>query len=378
MNKRITAGLTAFLLSTTSLQAATLLPNAQQQFFSNNGVPLAGGTVGFYIPGTTTLKPIYNSASGGTQLTNPLILDSAGRPSNVGPSGIYGIGQYRQILKDASGNLIWDQLTSDTSSASNLGWGGTSGGTANAQTITASTFANVDGQTLYFVAGLTNTGPTTLSVNAGTAIAVVRDTGTGPLQLAGGEIVANNVIGVTYVASTGQFNLITTNASTNYTGEVRTFAASGCPTGWLAADGSAVSATTYANLFAYLGTSYGTSAGNVVLPDFRAAFLRGASAGRTTMPGGATVTTQAIGSAGYAGDLYLNHAHGVTDPGHVHSYTQPYSSGNSSAPGVGYTLFYSQTANTVSSTTGLTVNTSTTGGTETQPRNYAVQYCIKY
>jgi len=33
--------------------------------------------------------------------------------------------------------------------------------------------------------------------------------------------------------------------------------------------------------------------------------------------------------------------------------------------------------NTASATTGISVNTSTTGGTETKPKNYGVLYIIK-
>lgn len=49
------------------------------------------------------------------------------------------------------------------------------------------------------------------------------------------------------------------------------FAASAAPTGWLLCDGSAVSRTTYANLFAVIGVSYGSGNGTTTfnLPDLR-------------------------------------------------------------------------------------------------------------
>ena len=37
-------------------QSATLLPNGMQQFVDGNGVPLAGGSVAFYVPNTLTQK----------------------------------------------------------------------------------------------------------------------------------------------------------------------------------------------------------------------------------------------------------------------------------------------------------------------------------
>lgn len=48
----------------------------------------------------------------------------------------------------------------------------------------------------------------------------------------------------------------------NYTGFVQMFAGSTAPKGWLICDGSAVSRTTYADLFAVIGTSYGSGDGS--------------------------------------------------------------------------------------------------------------------
>lgn len=84
---------------------ASLLPNAKQQFIDGNGVPLAGGTVTFYIPNSDTLKNTWQDQYQTILNTNPIILDAAGEAI------IYGDGQYRQVVKDSLGNLIWDQLT---------------------------------------------------------------------------------------------------------------------------------------------------------------------------------------------------------------------------------------------------------------------------
>lgn len=103
-------------------QTASLLPNAKQQFFSNTGVPLAAGTVDFFVPSTNTRKTTWFSSteSTGTQNTNPVILDAAGR------AVIYGDGVYRQVLKDNLGNTIWDAITTSPGSG-----GGGGGGTFN-------------------------------------------------------------------------------------------------------------------------------------------------------------------------------------------------------------------------------------------------------
>jgi microcystin-dependent protein len=65
-------------------------------------------------------------------------------------------------------------------------------------------------------------------------------------------------------------------------GTVNWFAASTAPGGWLVADGSAVSRTTYATLFAVIGTVFGAGNGSTTfnLPDLRGQFIRGIDNGR--------------------------------------------------------------------------------------------------
>lgn len=65
-------------------------------------------------------------------------------------------------------------------------------------------------------------------------------------------------------------------------GEVAFFARSTPPSGWLKANGAAVSRTTYAALFAAIGTTFGTGDGSTTfnLPDLRGEFIRGVDDGR--------------------------------------------------------------------------------------------------
>ena len=51
-----------------------------QQFFDNNGIPLAGGLIYQYQAGSTTPFATYTTVNGTTPNSNPIILDSAGRP----------------------------------------------------------------------------------------------------------------------------------------------------------------------------------------------------------------------------------------------------------------------------------------------------------
>lgn len=64
-------------------------------------------------------------------------------------------------------------------------------------------------------------------------------------------------------------------------GTVLWYAAPTAPAGYLLCDGSAVSRSTYAALFAVIGTKFGTGDGKTTftLPDLRAAFIRGAGNG---------------------------------------------------------------------------------------------------
>ncbi len=82
------------------------LANGKQQFIDGNGNPLAGGTVAFYLPGTLT--PTNTWADEGLTVLNPnpVTLDANGMASIWGADGTL----YRQVVTDANGNQIWDQV----------------------------------------------------------------------------------------------------------------------------------------------------------------------------------------------------------------------------------------------------------------------------
>ena len=208
----------------------------------------------------------------------------------------------------------------------------------------------------------------------------MKTTTSGTAILTGTEVVAGNVIGVTYYSTTGQFQLVTNNINVaTPPGQIATYGMTSCPSGWLAANGSAVSRSTYAILFSTIGSSWGNGDGSTTfnLPDLRGTFVRGTGTNGTY----GTAVGQAVGS--YAADTYLNHSHTATstDAGHTHSYTTPGGNYSGGSPGSSYTL--TSNAGTTSTGTGYasistTVATSTTGDTETKPKNYGVLYCIKF
>ena len=85
-------------------------------------------------------------------------------------------------------------------------WGGTSGGTANAQTLTLSPAitAYVAGQTFRFIAGFTNTNNVTLNIN-GVGVKALLSSSTG-LNLVPGQISSNLIVDVVYDGT--QFQMI--------------------------------------------------------------------------------------------------------------------------------------------------------------------------
>lgn len=92
-------------LSFAQTSTASLIPNAVQQFFDNNGNPLTSGSVTFYLPGTSTLAPTWKNAAETILNTNPVRLDAGGKAI------IYGNQTYRQLVKDRNDNIIWDAVT---------------------------------------------------------------------------------------------------------------------------------------------------------------------------------------------------------------------------------------------------------------------------
>lgn len=143
-------------------------------------------------------------------------------------------------------------------------------------------------------------------------------------------------------------------------GAVMPFAMNSAPAGWLAANGSAVSRTTYAALFAAIGSSgYGAGDGSTTfnLPDLRGYFVRGAG---TNGDGTASGTF-----GGKQADMVGPHTHTVGVAIQGDTYPVGYAAGNRdftfNAAGAGeFDL--------------IVPNNS---GTETRPENIAMLYCIK-
>lgn len=80
------------------------MPIPRQQFFTINGVPLAGGFLYTYAAGTTTPQATYQDANGSAANTNPIVLDSGGF-ANVWLAAL----TYKIVAQDSNGVEQWSQ-----------------------------------------------------------------------------------------------------------------------------------------------------------------------------------------------------------------------------------------------------------------------------
>tara|TARA_R100001443_G_scaffold76355_1_gene83839 strand:- start:5291 stop:5818 length:528 start_codon:yes stop_codon:yes gene_type:complete len=173
--------------------------------------------------------------------------------------------------------------------------------------------------------------------------------------------------------------VVTQNKIDILVGMIAPFGMSSVPTGWLACDGSAVSRTTYADLFTAIGTTWGAGDGSstFALPDLEGAFLRGVGAHNTSNKADGSDfgdASRAVGS--FENDALQGHRHEykvINDNCTYH--VSPYINVDKTNSG----------SNGISTVNGRVFDPITDGsnGTprttdETRPFNAGVKYCIKY
>ena len=172
--------------------------------------------------------------------------------------------------------------------------------------------------------------------------------------------------------------VVTQNKIDILVGMISPFGMSSVPTGWLACDGSAISRTTYADLFTAIGTTWGAGDGSstFALPDLQGAFLRGTGTHNTHQD------ARENGSAHFAG-LSVGSFQDDQFQAHEHSYTYwGWQTSTGYASGKSYVLNDQSNMNaTITTHNGALVsgsNGTPRSGTETRPFNAGVKYCIKY
>lgn len=204
-------------------------------------------------------------------------------------------------------------------------------------------------------------------------------------------------------------------------GEMKIMPVNSIPIGWLSCDGSAVSRTTYAALFALIGTTYGAGDGSTTftLPAINShgRFLRGTGGNAAAIGAGQADRTKKNGltataaASSVSGTTNIAHGHAdtiatATDGGHTH----PVRYDDNGSPGVTSAVMSGQNVDNTSpnfinggaasgthahAITGAVTSLGTTnvalasgsaaaqaitvgaGDIETNPTNYAVVYCIR-
>jgi microcystin-dependent protein len=177
------------------------------------------------------------------------------------------------------------------------------------------------------------------------------------------------------------FSVNAQEESTLEIGAIYGSARSSTPSGYLLCDGSAVSRTTYANLFSAIGTSFGTGNNSTTfnIPDGRGGTLRGAG----TSSGYTENVTVTLGTKD--NDSMQGHRH--SDSGHVHPFINGLITGYGgdvrNTDGVGNVTWGIQTQTSTASANIAGPTTDAPNGTpratsETKMKNIGINFFIKF
>lgn len=289
---------------------ALLPPLFEAQFFTDSGAVAADYLLYTYESGTVTPKATYTDQAGGTENENPIELDAAGR-CNLW----LGTGEYTFVLATPDDVPVW-----------------TRDDVAGVPEAEEDAFVPLAGGTM--------TGLLVLSGNAQSNLNPV------PKQQMDAAIVALSAT-VTAIATAAV-----------PIGTVAMWLMASPPANWLHLNGQAVSRTTYASLFALLGTTYGVGDGSSTfnVPDLRGEFPRFWDASRGVDSGRGIGTTQAADIAA--------HTHGLSTLGNAEADSQSTDSGGLIGSAIGVAG-------------AIDNDTEASTGSETRPRNFALMAVIK-
>jgi microcystin-dependent protein len=276
-------------------------------------------------------------------------------------------------------------LIPTANTSSNIGSTGMRFNTVHAQTaslsstLTVGASATVSGDILVSGTG-TVTGNLTTSGNLfSTSARTSTSTATGALVLSGGAGVAGNLhVGGTIVTATMPTGTSNTAVATTAfvqnnsipTGGLMMWPTASAPSGYLLCNGTAVSRTTYAALFAIIGTTFGIGDNSTTfnLPNYT-----------NRLPVGAGGLYAAAATGGSKDSVVVSHTHTatVTDPGHSH---QTGSTNTESGFGAIPRSTGTSGVATSTATTGISVGISTTGSSGTDanmPPYLSIYFIIK-
>lgn len=316
------------------MPAVNLSPVLKQRFFDTNGNPLAGGKVYSYQAGTTTPQATYTDATGTSANTNPVILDASGEADIWLDQAL----SYKIVLDNSADVQQWE----------------TDGIVGILTPNAVNTAAIADGAV---TTPKLADGAVTSAKIATNAIAQVnmQDDSVGTA-----ELIDENVT-LAKLAVSLQQAFVPSGAILAFGGET-----GAVPAGFLFCDGSAVSRTTYAALFAAIGVAWGNGDGTTTfrVPDLRGRFVRGTDEGTGRDPDSASRT--AINTGGNTGDV-VGSLQGDAIRAHDHAISIFAAGGpNDSISRTGDSNVPLGTADTLTNT-----------GNETRPINAYVNYIIK-
>ena len=289
-----------------------------------------GANFNIFAPPVSKQYIVWNNTAYTATFYNSTVI---GNTTAAGSGVVIPAGAKVWVWSDGTSFYGNDTIVGNLSIGGNLAVTGTGafGGALSAPSLTLSgtPLAITSGGT--GVTTSTGTGSTVLSISpalTGTPTAPTATAGTNTTQIATTAFVTQNAV---------------------LTGTINMWPTASAPSGYLACDGTAVSRTTYASLFAVVSTTFGTGDGSTTfnLPNYT-----------SRMPYGTT-----IGATGGSADaVVVSHTHTatsvVTDPGHAHSLNGVYGPPNSGQSGRADVNQSTQNYSTGSAFTGITVATT--------------------
>lgn len=331
----------------------------KEQIFSSLGVIGAGFKMNTYETGTTTPVATYSDTALSVANTNPVIADSSGRFGDV---FVADNSLIKLVVTDADDVTIFEadpvdpkQFSISDFDPAPLGVIGGTLGTNVAYTLLPTTPISSYKNTLIFAIDLhlTNGDDATLNIyDPSNSLLGAKNIkfSNNTSNIKAGELKVGR-----HIISYDGTNMVVLTPSSNI-GKIETIASTTVPSGHLECDGSAISRTTYVDLFNNIGTSWGVGDGSTTfnIPDLRGEFIRGWDNGKGTDSGRAFASGQL--------DELKSHNHTTIITrmdDSVYSGVQGIVDGDNTN-GTG------------------TYTSSNSGGNETRPRNFALMYIIKY